>query len=206
MAGYRVDQRARCTKCDLVVAPEDLFHTVEGDALCAKCKIPWADEQARIARQGGGGRFRPLPGFRLWCTTCNLASMETGEGDFLRVARCLRCGEKTRQLRSGVYLAAMLPMMAAYVIDVGLRVPVAMIALSTFMVALTLWDQIARRRHRVATVDEIEHADSVLKGDRQRVAADALRVAEPDPVGATEQESQAELEADVEAQAKRHTS
>jgi hypothetical protein len=203
LAGYRVDQRARCTKCDLVVAPEDLFHTVEGDALCTQCKVPWADEQARAVWEGGEAKLRP--GFRLVCPQCELASMAVRESDLARVGSCVRCGKKTSQLRGGAFLAASLAMMAAIPLDVALRSRFLVLGTVVLgVIALVVRDQLQRRRHRVATVDEVDHADSVLKGDRQRVAADALRIAEPDPAGATEDQSQAELTAEVESQPKEH--
>lgn len=181
-----------------MVPAEDLFHTVEGDALCASCKLPWADEQARIAREGGASRFKPRPGFRLMCPECKLASMEVGESEFMLLARCLRCNRRTSQMRGGVFLAASLAMMGAVWLDVAMRA--RFFVLGTVLVGLALLvvrDLLRRRNHRVATVDEIDAADAALKKDRQRVAGEALRIAEFEPAPEGEHDARAVEEAAV---------
>lgn len=196
---YRVDRRTRCTKCGAVAPAEELFHTIEGDALCTSCKLGWAEAQEREARSGGVDRYQPRPGFRLVCPRCELASMETRENDFMRVARCVRCSKEVQLLRSGAFLAASLVMMGAVWIDLAARLRLLLVgAVLACALAFVIRDQIQRKRHRAASLEEIEHADIVSKEERRR-AAERLRVVGTDDEAAITAAVEAETAGEAEA-------
>lgn len=208
MRGYRSDSQSRCSRCQSAVAADELFMTVETELLCPRCRVGWAEEERKHALRSGSAFNRDVPGFRLFCPSCNAASMRVRQGDFSLIGTCTRCGRVARRHRGGWFLAFALGFMVTPFLDVAIGWPVLSLLLGAWVAYSIGRDVLGRSRYRVATVDEIEAAERAERGaDRTRARAAAessnrVRVAEAKAdARAAELEAdaeQAELEADAE--------
>jgi hypothetical protein len=90
--------------------------------------------------------------------------------------------------------------MGGVALSVAVGTPLVLLLLTLGVVAFVVRDQIGRRRHRVATLDEMDKADEALKADRQRIAGEALRIAAPD----VHDDAAAEAEALAESSRRDH--
>lgn len=208
MADYRQDGRSRCSRCGQATPAEDLFMTVAAETLCASCRLAWAEEERKDALLGGAERSRYVPGFRLMCPHCNAATMHVRQGDFSLVAVCSQCKRSSRRHRGGSFLAFALGFMMTPFADAAIGWPVLSCLLAAWMFYSIGKDLVGRRRHRIATVEEVEAAERLeqeAERTRVRVAVQA-QLAEPG-TEAHAIDDQAELEAATDAPAPReHTS
>lgn len=181
--------------------------TVAAESLCASCRLAWAEEERKDSLLGGGERSRHLPGFRLWCPRCNAATMRARQGDFSLTATCSQCGEVTRRHRGGSFLAFAVGFMMTPFADAAIGWPVLSCLLAAWMFYSIGSDLLGRRRHRVATVDEVEAAER-LEQEAQRTR---VRIAAQAQLGEPREEAhaideQAQLEATADTHARERTS
>jgi hypothetical protein len=194
---YRTDQRSRCNECAVAVPHDELTMTVEGTALCASCYRTWVERDAHAGFVAGGKR---RPGYRLVCPACDAATMETVESEFLLRAKCVRCGGKTSRFRAAAALLPMLLFMIALVFDGPLGVPLVNGVLASIVGLLLVRDIFGRRRHPVASFEQIQQADAAVEKERVGIATGQRPAEMEGPLPLAEAEA-AEAEAQAEAEA-----
>lgn len=200
MAHYRQDDQPRCSRCGQATPAADLFMTVAAESLCASCRLVWAEEERQASFLAGPGRDRDVPGFRLVCPRCDAATMRVRQGDFSLTAVCSQCGRSCRRHRGGSFLAFAVGFMVTPFVDAAIGWPVLTSLLAVWMLYSIGSDLVGRRRHRVATVEEVEAAEQLereAQRARVRVAAEAQLAGTGADVDAIDE--QAELEAATEA-------
>ena len=173
MAGYRADAQTRCTGCHTAVAREDLFLTADGGALCAACKLRWADAELARSKEAWTTGMASVDGYRLHCPTCALATMRVKRGEMRFEAVCSRCGESTSRLQPASFLLGAVILMGSLLVLVPAAplVVVGLVALYAVIVDRDLW---RRRRSPVASFEQIEQAERAEREERVRVAAAEL--------------------------------
>lgn len=127
--------------------------------------------------------------------------METVETELLLRATCARCGATTRRFRATTALLPMLLFMMSVFVDAPRGTPVLTGLVAAVVAFFLVRDIVARRRHPVATFEQIEEADAGLKKERVRIAVGEAP-ADDGPLAVAE----AEAEAEATAQRERHVS